>query len=105
MQKDLAEIEAAGIRIVGVSYDSVDVLKEFSEQRGITFRLLSDPDIKVINAYAVRNKEAAPQTGGVPYPGTMIIGQDGLVRAKLFLEGYRDRHTTDQLLRAAKKAK
>jgi hypothetical protein len=38
----------------------------------------------------------------VPYPGTFILDRDGVIRAKLFLEGFRDRHTTDALIKAAK---
>jgi hypothetical protein len=37
----------------------------------------------------------------VPEPGTFILDQKGLIRAKLFLEGFRSRHTTDDLIKAA----
>jgi hypothetical protein len=39
---------------------------------------------------------------GVPHPGTYLIDKDGIVRAKLFLERYQERHTTQQLIDAAK---
>ncbi len=107
MQKDLKKIDAAGVRLVGISYDSVDVLKEFADKQKITFPLLSDPDSKTIAAYALRNKEMAGKKvgkidlDGVPYPGTLIVDKDGVIRAKLFVDGFRERHSTDELVKAA----
>jgi peroxiredoxin Q/BCP len=107
LQKDLKKIDAAGVRLVGISYDSVDVLKEFADKQKITFPLLSDPDSKTIAAYALRNKEMAGKKvgkidlDGVPYPGTLIVDKDGVIRAKLFVDGFRERHSTDELVKAA----
>jgi peroxiredoxin len=87
---------------VAVSYDPVDVLAKFAGKRDITFPLLSDPDSKVIVAYGLLNKEAKGKTKGIPYPGTFLIDKDGVIRAKLFLDGYRQRHSTEELLKAIK---
>lgn len=102
MQADLREIEAAGVQVVGISYDSVEVLAKFAGQRKITFPLLSDPDSKTITAYGLLNRDAKGKTAGIPYPGTMVVDRGGVIRAKLFLEGYRDRHATKALIKAAR---
>ena len=81
------------------------VLKKFSDQAKITFPLLSDPESKTIDAYHIRNEAAKGKAEGVPNPGTFILDQEGVIRAKLFLEGYRDRHTTEALIKAAKAVK
>jgi hypothetical protein len=41
----------------------------------------------------------------VAHPGTFILDQHGVIRAKLFLEGIRDRHTTEALITSAKAVK
>jgi hypothetical protein len=41
----------------------------------------------------------------VPYPGTFLIDKDGVIRAKLFLDGYRERHATEELIKAAEAIK
>lgn len=111
MQKDLKKIEDSGIRVVGISYDSVEVLKGFADRQKITFPLLSDPDSKTIIAYALRNKETAGKKfgkidlDGIPYPGTVIVGKDQVIKAKLFVDGYRERHSTDELVKAAEELK
>jgi len=102
LQRDLKSIEAAGVQVVGLSYDDPVVLKRFSDKAMITFPMLSDPESKTIEAYHIRNEAAQGKAEGVPNPGTFILDQDGVIRAKIFLEGYRDRHTTDALIEAAK---
>lgn len=102
LQRDLKAIEDAGVQVVGISYDDPEVLKTFADQAKITFPLLSDPESRTIDAYHVRNEAAKGKAEGVPHPGTFLLDRDGVIRAKLFLEGYRDRHTTDALIEAAK---
>jgi peroxiredoxin len=111
LQKDSKTLEAAGVKVVGISYDSVDVLKTFADKQKISFPLLSDAQSKTIIAYALKNTEMAGKKygkidlDGVPYPGTYLIDKDGIVRAKLFVDGYKDRHSLDDLLKAAKALK
>jgi peroxiredoxin Q/BCP len=102
LQGDLKSIDEAGVQVVGISYDSPAVLKSFSDQAKITFPLLSDPESKTIDAYHIRNEAARGRAEGVPNPGTFILDREGVIRAKLFLEGYRERHTTEALIEAAK---
>jgi peroxiredoxin Q/BCP len=105
LQKDLKSIEAEGIQLVGISYDDTKVLKTFSDRIKIAFPLLSDPESKTVDAYHVRNEAARGKAVGVPNPGTFILDRKGIIRAKLFLEGYRERHTTEALIEAAKSIK
>jgi peroxiredoxin len=105
LQRDLKSIEDAGIQIVGISYDETKALKTASERMKIAFSMLSDPESKTIDAYHIRNQAAKGKAEGVPNPGTFILDREGVIRAKLFLEGYRVRHTTEALIMAAKAVK
>jgi peroxiredoxin len=87
--------------VVGISYDSVEVLAGFAAKSKITFRLLSDPGSKSIIAYGLLNKEARGKTEGIAYPGTMLLDRAGVIRAKLFVDGFRDRHSAKDLIKAA----
>ena len=102
LQRDLKTIEDAGVQVVGISYDDTKVLKSFSDRMKIAFPLLSDPGSQTIESYHIRNEAARGKAEGVPYPGTFLIDREGVIRAKLFLEGYRDRHTAEALVQAAK---
>ena len=50
-QRDLALFEAKNAVIVGVSVDTPDSHKEFCTKEGLTFRLLADPEHKVVDQY------------------------------------------------------
>ena len=111
LHKDNQKLGEAGIKVVGISYDSIETLKAFSDKNALEFPLLSDAGSKTIDTYGIRNTEMdgkmfgqKPLTG-VPYPGTYLIDKDGVVRAKLFLEKYQERHSTEALIEAAKAVK
>jgi peroxiredoxin Q/BCP len=48
----LAELEGAGIDVVGISPDTPAKLAKFRDAEGLTFPLLSDPDREVLQAWA-----------------------------------------------------
>ena len=90
---------------MGISYDSPAILKKFSDQSKITFPLLSDPESRTIEAFHIRNDAAKGKAVGVPHPGTFVLDAKGVIRDKLFLENFRERHSTDALIRVAKALK
>ena len=102
MQKDLKSLTDAGVVVVGISYDAVEVLAKFAKDQKITFPLLSDPDHKTISAYGLLNKEAKGKQEGIAYPGTMILDKEGVIRAKLFHNGPIARHSPEEIVKAAK---
>ena len=50
-QRDQAKFDAAGAVVLGVSVDTPDSHKQFCTKEGLTFRLLADPEHKVVDAY------------------------------------------------------
>jgi peroxiredoxin Q/BCP len=50
-QRDQAKFDAANAVILGVSLDTPDSHKQFCTKEGLTFRLLADPEHKVVDAY------------------------------------------------------
>ena len=50
-QRDQAKFDALNAVILGVSVDTPDSHKEFCTKEGLTFRLLADPEHKVVDAY------------------------------------------------------
>ena len=100
LEHDLPGIKAQGFGLVGISYDSVGILKNFSDRRGITFPLLSDPESKIIRSFGILN-ESAPKNSpfsGIPYPGTYLVDRKGLVISKYFVDDFRERDTAGEIL-------
>lgn len=50
-QENLAEFEAAGYQVVGISPDAPSKLRRFADEHDLTFQLLSDPDLFAHKAY------------------------------------------------------
>ena len=102
LQEGLTEIKAAGLQLVGISYDPVEALDRFAKKRGIAFAMLSDPGSETIKAWKLLNAEAKGKGEGIPHPMTYIVDPTGVIRAKLGHEGYQLRHSAQELIEAAK---
>ena len=50
-QRDQTQFDAANAVILGVSVDTPESHKQFCTKEGLTFRLLADPEHKVVEAY------------------------------------------------------
>ena len=103
LHDNLGKFQAAGGAVVAISYDSIETLEKFKAENNIGFPLLADPESTVIKAYGILNEEAAGRFAGIPHPTTFIVDREGVVRSVLFEEGYRDRHTVDELVEAFRK--
>ena len=102
LQNDLEIIEQAGVRVVGISYDSVEVLDRFSKENNISYTLLSDPGSKTIDAYKIRNESVRPgRAEGIPHPTIFMVNNQGVIEAKLREESIRNRPTTEEIVTAA----
>ncbi len=52
-QRDLDKYKALNAVVLGVSLDTADSHKSFCTQESLTFKLLADPEHKVVDAYGV----------------------------------------------------
>ena len=120
----MGELEAQGIGVAAISYDSEEVLADFAQRRGITFPLLADVGSRVIADFGILNTVAAEGLGpdaedpdvvadvakyvsvfgasqlivGTPYPGTFMLDRNGRVTSRFFEEFYRERNTTANVM-------
>lgn len=97
-----AEIERRGYRIVGLSYDTPEVAKTFSDRRAITYTLLSDPKSAAINSWGLRDPQypQGHRAYGVPCPAIFIIDRKGVIRASLAEETYQNRPPVAEVVKA-----
>jgi hypothetical protein len=100
LAEQVASFRARGLGVAALSYDPVPVLKDFADRRRIPYPLLSDPDSQVIGAFGLLNPEypEGNMAHGVPYPGTLVIAADGVVRERYFEKSYRERRTAASIL-------
>ena len=119
------ELEEQGLGLAAFSYDGQEILADFSQQHGITYPLLSDPDSAAIKSYGVLNTVVDEWLGsqpddnteleaearqyvtvtqrddrfvGIPFPGTFVIDAEGRVTSRFFEDSYRERNTVANIL-------
>lgn len=101
LQGRLNEIRQSGMGLAAISYDSVSVLADFASRRSITFPMLSDAGSSVIRAYDILNT-TVPATNrqqyGIPFPGTFVVDQNGVVTARFFEAAYQERDTIGSVM-------
>jgi peroxiredoxin len=88
-----ADIEKRGYRIAALSYDSPEILQNFTAKRHIAFTFLSDPKSEVVDLYKLRDPQYPPgsKAYGVPRPIIFIVDKAGVIKAKLYEESFKVR--------------
>ncbi len=82
---NLAELNDAGVAVVGISPDPLEKLVEFREKESLTFPLLSDVDKTVLNAYgAYGEKNNYGKTVIGVIRSTFVIDADGKIEQALY---------------------
>lgn len=89
-----------GYGVCSISYDPVDVLREFADRRGITYPMLSDPVSVIIRAFGLLNEEIEPgaRDYGVPHPVIFFVDRAGTVIRKCMEEQYYHRRALATIL-------
>ena len=76
----MAEFEARGISVVGISKDALSSHAKFAEKHALSFPILSDPDHAVIEAYgAWQEKKMAGKVSMGTVRTTVLIDETGTV--------------------------
>jgi peroxiredoxin len=124
LQSQVKELGAKGLGLATISYDPVETLAAFSQQRGITFPRLSDVGSVTIKKFGILNPvpewafgpdkdDPAVQAEvqryvsgvrpnaamvGIAFPGTFILDTEGRVKQRFFEDFYVERNTVSSLL-------
>ncbi len=106
LQKQKAEFEAAGVKLFAISYDPVDALSDFANEHGIDYDLIADEGSEYIKEVGILNTLVMPdeRVYGIPFPGSYLIDEDGLIEQKFFHREYQVRETGATVLRSGFRA-
>lgn len=104
LQEALPKFAEAGIRLYAISYDEVGALEDFAEHHGITYELLADEGSRLIRELGILNHHVTEEQvpfHGIPFPGTYLIDEEGVVTAKAFNHSLAQRESPEALIDAA----
>ena len=101
LQDHVEAFEAAGVRVIAVSPEPVEVIARFAERHGVTFPVLSDAGSAMINQYGILNT-GVPEDHrlyGMPFPGAYLTDAEGRIARKHFNTNYRVRESAETIIR------
>ena len=101
LESQISTFKKRGLGVAAISYDSIAVLKDFATRKKITYPLLSDPDSKIIRSFGLMNEVDYPvghMAHGVPFPGTFVTDESGMIWKKDFEPAYQERLSSASLL-------
>ena len=93
LQERLEEFAAGGATVVAVAVDDLDTSASMVEDLGLTFRVLSDPQLAVTRAYGI--EEVGKD---IARPATFVVDRGGSVVFAYVGTGPKDRPLVDALL-------
>lgn len=97
LKEDYPKFLALHSTIAAISVDSVEDSADFNQQWRFPFPLLSDPQLKVIDAYGARHPNGH-EGKDIAHPSTIIIDSNKLVRYKYVGKDPSDRPTDNEIL-------
>jgi peroxiredoxin len=107
LQERIQEFRSAGFEVYAISYDPQAALRRFADRYAITYHLLSDAGSEVIRRFGILNTLIDPGDRrawpyyGVPFPGTYVTNQSGIVTEKFFNRHYATRVSSATILDTA----
>ncbi|MCB9755378.1 MAG: peroxiredoxin family protein [Myxococcales bacterium] len=98
MQRHYDDITATGAKLVLISVDPVETSKKFATKLGLEFLVASDPEMKVIDQYGVRN----PDTPELALHSVFVVDKTGaIIYRKIARRRVKSREIVWALQRAA----
>jgi peroxiredoxin len=100
-----AEFDKRGVKVITVSTDHPEEIREERVRHGLQADMLSDPSLVVTDAFGLRNQaiHSAPpgdDTEALPIPTTLLVDGDGKVLWIDMSENYQRRSDPEVVLAA-----
>ncbi|MEM7274860.1 MAG: redoxin domain-containing protein [Actinomycetota bacterium] len=101
LQEAMPKFTDAGIKLYAISYDELGALADFAANHDITYDLLADEGSAVIRSFGILNHHVTPDQipyHGIPFPGTYLVDEAGIVTAKSFNRANGHRESAEALI-------
>ena len=98
MQSRIDGIHERGAEVVAVSVDAPEESAKLARALGLTFPLLSDPDLATIDAYGVRHD--VDEGLSIARPAVFVLDGEGRIRWRHFTDNWRVRVRPQEVLAA-----
>jgi len=98
LQSRYGEFRGRGADILAISVDPVEENAKVAANLGLSYRVLSDPELQAIEAFGLRHAAAGIDGHDIARPATFVIDERGIVRWRNLTSDYRIRPRPDDVL-------
>ena len=91
LQSRVGEFRGRGADIIAISVDPVEQNADVATKLGLSYRVLSDPELHAIDAFGVRHAAAGIDGHDIARPATFVIDEQGIIRWRNLTADYRIR--------------
>ena len=96
LQSAKDELDELNVVVLGISADPPEKLASIS--KNYQFTLVGDPELKVIDQFGLRHKDASPYGGDIARPAVILLSPEGEVLFTLLTDNWRVRPTANDIL-------
>jgi peroxiredoxin len=89
-----------GCAIAGIVVDAPETNADLARDAGLAYPILSDPDLRAIDAYGLRHAGAGPDGHDIAHSATVLVDGAGIVRWTFVTRNLRVRPTPADVLGA-----
>jgi peroxiredoxin len=94
------ELRKRGAAVVGVVVDPVETNAELARDAELGYPILSDPELRIIDAYGLRHHGAGPDGRDIARTASVLVDPQGVVRWRFVTTNLRVRPLPEDLLAA-----
>jgi peroxiredoxin len=99
-QQTFSQFDQRGIRLFAISVDPPETNRQHRKKLGLTYPLLSDPNLDAIRAYNLVHAGAGPGGSDVALPAEILVDSTGAIRWMNLTESAMVRVRPEQVLAA-----
>jgi len=89
-----------GTAVAGVVVDDPATNADLARTAKLDYPILSDPNLRAIDAYGLRHAGAGPDGGDIAHSASVLVDGSGVVRWTFVTQNYRVRPTPAEVLAA-----
>lgn len=100
LQLHIDALRERGCAVAGVVVDPPETNAELARDADLHYPILSDPDLRTIDAYGLRHKGAGPDGNDIADSASVLVDGAGVVRWTFVTPNFRVRPTPAEVLAA-----
>lgn len=98
VQSELSRLRERDVVVLAISVDPIETCRRVTEELGLDFPVLSDPEGRVVAAYGVLHRGGGPNGGDLARPAAFFVARDGRIAWSAMTRNWRVRLRAERIV-------